>query len=178
MTNPHQSADNAHVRVKALCADLEQDLHQMVQAIDNRAALARHWEDVADAQRAKIEGLRRGILEALRYEVEENMQRFGPMADRLRALAGLPPEEPPPITETMAALREVVGDRYDGIDPIAYVAELRGDDVEELQREIITLESEKASLSAHLETVASERDELMRRVMELEKQAKKEMVRT
>lgn len=128
MTNPHQSADNAHVRVKALCAALEQDLHQMVQAIDNRAALADHWRGVADAQRAEIERLRRGILEALRYEVEENMQRFSPMADRLRALAGLPPEEPPPITETMAELRAAFGHHFDGVDPVAYVEELRDDE--------------------------------------------------
>lgn len=64
MTNPHQPADNAHVRVKALCAALEQDLHQMVQAINNRAALAGHWEEVADAQRAEIERLKamRGLV--------------------------------------------------------------------------------------------------------------------
>lgn len=35
------------------------------------------------------------------------------------------------------------------------------------------LEQEKAALSAHLETVATERDELRRRVMELERQQQK-----
>lgn len=37
---------------------------------------------------------------------------------------------------------------------------------------IARLEQEKATLSAHLETVAAQRDELMQRVMELERQLK------
>lgn len=42
--------------------------------------------------------------------------------------AALHPQEQRTITETFAKLRELVGDRYDGIDPVAYVAELRGGD--------------------------------------------------
>jgi len=45
-----------------------------------------------------------------------------------RRLLGLP--DFPPLDETLAALREAVGPHFDGVDPVAFVAELRGDDDE------------------------------------------------
>lgn len=126
--------------VQEECEALRQRLSARIKAQENAGRLLEDWQRVADQQREEIEGLRRelqesqlevialhqGILDALQFEVEENMQRFSPMADRLRALAGLPPEEPPPITEAMAALREAVGGAYDGVDPVEHVRELRG----------------------------------------------------
>lgn len=43
-----------------------------------------------------------------------------------RKLLGMP--DFPPLSETLARLRELVGSHFDGVDPVAYVAELRGDD--------------------------------------------------
>lgn len=43
-----------------------------------------------------------------------------------RRLLGLP--EFPPIGEAFAQLREIVGLHFDGVDPVAFVAQLRGDD--------------------------------------------------
>lgn len=60
-TNPHEAGDNAHLCIDRLCEDLRRSLHQMAQGIDNRAALADHWQGVADAQRAEIERQRETI---------------------------------------------------------------------------------------------------------------------
>jgi hypothetical protein len=57
-TNPHQPADIAHVLAQQVAALIEQRLHDAIQALDNRAALAGHWEGVANAQRGEIERLK------------------------------------------------------------------------------------------------------------------------
>jgi hypothetical protein len=67
--NPHEASDRAHNQIKALCAKFEQDVHGLIQALDNRAALAGHWEGVASAQRAEIERLRARVRE---LETEQN----------------------------------------------------------------------------------------------------------
>jgi DNA-binding XRE family transcriptional regulator len=124
----YPSALPEHTALTARVGELERE----------RGALSAHLESVANERdglmRRVREGerewkrLQSGILDILRYEVKENMQRFSPIADLLRNLAGLPPEEPPPITEAMAALKKAVGGAYDDIDPVAYVRELRGGD--------------------------------------------------
>lgn len=85
---------------------------------------------VRDARIAELEAERGAILvqvqAILSYEEETNMQPYSSVAQMLRAVLGLPQKEPPSIVETMAALREAAGGAFDGIDPVAFVKDVRG----------------------------------------------------
>jgi hypothetical protein len=82
---------------------------------------AGYWKMRIEELCARVEALEA----ALRPFAEQNYSDLDALLTA-RRLLGLP--EFPSPAEALAQLRELVGSHFDGVDPVAYVAELRGDD--------------------------------------------------
>jgi uncharacterized coiled-coil DUF342 family protein len=138
-----EDAATLYPAIQKECDALEQRLCDLIKAHEGKMRLNTDWQRVADEQRRQIEELRRE-KEKLQHhaEVVQNLNDY--LSER---------------DDTTA------GERVDFC-----VMRLLGEQREEivrLMRDAARLEGERATLSAHLEAVATERDGLMQRVMEL-----------